>query len=635
MQTNVVDSPDKPAENQTWYSQNAPKNQDEQMRETMQSMAAYEIRNANVQVGVPQQQRASLPGSQMPSLPGAQQPMFDSYGQPLQVPFRSSAASAQTMGSMSIAATANTRGTAMTNNTEGLAMLKDDGEGDEDDDTFKPITEIKVPEFVDIFFALTGVSDVMYKVERERNRRSEEGYQNPYLEIEEIVLSQNFEVFIGAVIVFNCILIGWQASLPEGELGALFNVFEHCFTLLFFVEWCSRMLAFGWAWAFEPLNAADSALVFGTGVLLKWVAEPAGFDLGNFRILTVLRAFRLVRLARTVRLKKFYKELWVLIKGLTTSARLLMWTMTIAFCVFYVFAIAAVEFIAKNPDFNDDEYAHELFGNFLRAMFTFVQMVTMDTYCDLIIRPLMATEPMLAIFFIIFITLGVFVLMNLVTAVIVENAFNIVHEDKDAMAKEEENKKRRELKQLSALFMEIDTDGSGELSRDEFFHSLHNANVKRMLDTLEMKVIELEETWEVLDDGDGLLTIKEFTDGIRRMKGEAKAKDIADVIKNLRTTDRKHMELKEQAQRYSDTLHALERDADQISTDAREVATLFKEMYHRLSSFIAKGEKQDKRRVREHDKLARLAEEMHAKEMRLAEEDGESEEISEEDEVLE
>ena len=31
-----------------------------------------------------------------------------------------------------------------------------------------------------------------------------------------------------------------------------------------------------------------------------------------------------------------------------------------------------------------------------------------------------------------------------------------------------------------------------------------------MLDTLEMKVVELEEVWEVLDDGDGLLTIKEF-----------------------------------------------------------------------------------------------------------------------------
>merc|ERR1719440_1353061 len=107
--------------------------------------------------------------------------------------------------------------------------------------------------------------------------------------------------------------------------------------------------------------------------------------------------------------------------------------------------------------------------------------------------------------------------------------------------------------------MELDVDGSGELSREEFFTSLKNQRVVNLLRSMDMKGSELEETWEILDDGDGMLTIKEFTDGIRRMKGEAKAKDVADILKKLRHTDKRHTELRSQAKRYSDTLHALEK----------------------------------------------------------------------------
>jgi len=498
---------------------------------------------------------------------------------------------------------ANKRASTIQAETE--AMFGPDDKEDEGDE-FKPITEITLPEPVQMFFALTGIADIQYKVQQEREKRQDEGYQNPYLEVEEIVMSVYFESLIASAILVNCLILGWQASVAEGEMAGFFGGIEFFFTLFFFAEWCLRITAFGWVWVFEPVNFADSTLVFGP-MFLKFVAEPAGMDLSDFRSLTVLRVLRLVRLARAVRLMPSFKEMWILIRGLTTSARPLLWTLVIACAVLYVFAIAATEFIGKSPTFKDDEYAQLLFGDFLRSMFTMVQLITMDTYCDLVIRPLMRVEPMLALFFVFFITVGVFIVMNLVTAIIVENAFNIVKEDTESVAKEEEMKKKRDLKLLSELFMEIDLDGSGELSRSEFFGSLKNKKVKQMLDTLEMKVCELEEIWEVLDDGDGLLTIKEFTDGIRRMKGEAKAKDVADVIKKLRLTDRKHQELQQQAQRYGNTLWALEQDTAQMAKDTDELVCLFKEMYHRLSSHIFKGEKEDKFRVRELEKLAKMA----------------------------
>lgn len=497
---------------------------------------------------------------------------------------------------------------------------------EEEDEEFQVVTNIKVPEFMEVFFALTGLSDILYRMEKEKERRCDETFQNPYAEVEELVMSMFFEVIVALVIVFNAALLGIAASLPEGENASMFNIFEHLFTIFFFAEWMLRVTAFGWCWMFEPANAADSLLVFGTGVLIKWVLEPAGADVGNFRILTVLRAVRLIRIARAVRLKPWAKEMWWLFRGLTTSGRSLAWTLVIAFAVMYIFAIAACEFIGRNPSFEDHEYAQELFGNFFRSMFTMLQIMTMDTYCDLVIRPMVKVEPWLAIFFIVFVTVGVFIVMNLVTAIIVENAFCIVSEDKDSVAKEREDKKKRDLKALSLVFMEIDIDGSGELSKDELYQSLKNTKVEQQLSVLEMKVGELEEVWDVLDDGDGLLTIKEFCDGIRRMKGDAQAKDVADVIKKLRTTDKKHKELLDLSRRYQGTLHDLETDATNLKNDAKEVALLFKEMYHRLSSFIALGEKEDNRKKREQRRLEKLA-------MAFEEDEGqeEQEEESEED----
>merc|ERR1712054_365760 len=91
------------------------------------------------------------------------------------------------------------------------------------------------------------------------------------------------------------------------------------------------------------------------------------------------------------------------------------------------------------------------------------------------------------------------------------------------------------------------------------------------------------------------------------MGGEAKAKDIASVIKDLHLTDKKHHDLQKAAKRYSDTLVALERDAAEMSRDTEAIVLLFKEMYHRLDSHIAKGDKERKHRMKEQANLEKLA----------------------------
>merc|ERR1712187_479652 len=110
--------------------------------------------------------------------------------------------------------------------------------------------------------------------------------------------------------------------------------------------------------------------------------------------------------------------------------------------------------------------SQEKVGDLMKSMFTLFQMMTMDSYCDDVIRPIMDKQSVLAIFFVFYIMLAVFVFWNLITAIIVDTAFNIDLEDSAQRAKDAESEKHRELKALSDLFLEIDKDASGELTRE-------------------------------------------------------------------------------------------------------------------------------------------------------------------------
>lgn len=290
-----------------------------------------------------------------------------------------------------------------------------------------------------------------------------------------------------------------------------------------------------------------------------------------------------------------------------------MWTFVIAIMILYIFGVAATEIIGRQSVFVDDEYVQDLFGDPVRSMFTLFQLMTMDTWAYTIARPVMEKEWWLCLFFVAFIMIGVFVFWNLITAVIVENAMSIANEDAQQKAKDAEIKKKQELKVLADLFLEIDEDGSGELSTDEFFGALQrNPRVKNMLQVLELREEDMEEVWNVLDDGDGVLTIKEFSNGLRRMKGDAKAKDIIDTIKKLRHTSLHFTELRAQVDHFNGTLGGLEKDVQRIQGDAGEVLGLFQEMYHRLQVHIEREKGEDRLYALKMAKLREMQEEAEA-----------------------
>ncbi|CAJ1362512.1 unnamed protein product [Effrenium voratum] len=360
--------------------------------------------------------------------------------------------------------------------------------------------------------------------------------EHPYPKIRYIVNSNQFEIVGNFVIFCNTFVVGWQAEkTPRNTTDQdklLSVIFENFFTFAFVVELTLSTMCWGWTSLVKRENWMDVFLVF-LGVLTTWILGPFGIEVEFLRKLTALRTMRLIRLARAVRLRPEFKEMWALMKGLTESGETLFWTYVMIACVLYFFAIIATSLIGKAEAFADSELAQEFFGDVLRSMLTLFQLMTLDSWTGFA-RPLMEIQVWTGAFFIFFISVAVFVMLNLVTAVIVENAFSDSKSEEKELAVRLEREKEEELEDLKQFFLQIDLDGSGSLTKQEFFKATKQRKIRQKLRALDIMPKDIDELWDILDEGKGELAVEDFQNGIRRLRGEAKAKDILRLYKEVR-----------------------------------------------------------------------------------------------------
>jgi len=167
-----------------------------------------------------------------------------------------------------------------------------------------------------------------------------------------------------------------------------------------------------------------------------------------------------------------------------------------------------------------------------KFMYTLVQVLLGDSFHEFM-REILHFLPWSWMFFYAYIAIACFVLMNLVTAIIVENAMEQSNLDHELLDAENAAKMKREMKHLNSLFNTMDSDRSGTLCWDEFKLSFSDANMRKRWRLLDFQPEDCKELFNLLDDGDGEIETSEFFDGLSRMKGVAQAKDVFRLQKTL------------------------------------------------------------------------------------------------------
>jgi len=120
--------------------------------------------------------------------------------------------------------------------------------------------------------------------------------------------------------------------------------------------------------------------------------------------------------------------------------------------------------------------------------------------------------------------------MNLVTAIIVENALKSSQKDADEVLAAKDLEKKKALKKCKRLFTQIDQDQNGELTLEEFTNAFKDPALKKQLEVLDIHEEDAKDVFKVMDTGDGVLELEEFFEGITRMQGPAQAKDMFRVL---------------------------------------------------------------------------------------------------------
>jgi len=224
------------------------------------------------------------------------------------------------------------------------------------------------------------------------------------LSLQSIVDGHRFQLTITALIVVNAVILGLETSAAVmARWGAWLHLADRLILGVFVVEitlriWAHRLGFFRDPWGWFDFIIVAIALV------------PSGGPLAVLRTLRVLRVLRLVSVSPSMR--AVVTALIGSLPGMGSIAALLL-------LLFYVFGVMATALFG--------EHFPQWFGTLGDSLYTLFQVMTLESWSMGIVRPVMEVFPYAWLFFVPFILLATFTMLNLFIAVVV-NAMQARHE---------------------------------------------------------------------------------------------------------------------------------------------------------------------------------------------------------------
>ncbi len=217
-----------------------------------------------------------------------------------------------------------------------------------------------------------------------------------------IVESSAFQNTVIAVILVNSVTLGLETSpwFKTHYANVLF-IIDRAAIAFFVAELLIKLFVYRLGFFRSAWNVFDFLVVAVTLI-------PATDNMSILRMLRIIRAFRLI--SAVTGMRTVIEGLLRALPGMGSIAMLLL-------LLFYVAAVMATTLFGGEFD--------TWFGSVGRSAFSLFQIMTLESWSMGIVRPLMEVYPYAWLFFVIFILLSSFTVLNLFIAIIV-NAVNYV-----------------------------------------------------------------------------------------------------------------------------------------------------------------------------------------------------------------
>jgi len=388
---------------------------------------------------------------------------------------------------------------------------------------------------------------------RQTEPHHKDQYKTQHLELtskrlHHIVASSWFEACSALLIILTMAVGAWHEHVQGTKVGAnlgypgyqkepgrvdesFFKLLEHIFVGGFALELLIRLLVMKKA-------ACASFWIWFDSTLLVFAL------MGEFHFTSIdpsmMRLARLMRIARAVRLLRAFNQLdsmFLLLRSLEASAGALFWSFILLFCVQVAIGMLLCQilrgFFQSESSLAVKHSVYEYFGDLLRTMLTMFQ-ITFANWVPVTRLLVENVSPWLGVFLVMYRCMFCFAIVKVIAAVFISETNRVVQTDNEAMMVKAQRQQHLYQEKLLEMFRELDQSNDGYISADEFKQLIDDEQLKTWSNALDLRISQLMELFDFLDDGDGKISVHEFVQGMPKIKGNAQSTDLLHLVSLMR-----------------------------------------------------------------------------------------------------
>ncbi|CAE8700050.1 unnamed protein product [Polarella glacialis] len=362
--------------------------------------------------------------------------------------------------------------------------------------------------------------------------------------LEHFLQAGKFELMISVLLFVNVMFLALELQYEGAISGYHLNIYEtpypkeedwaqtdfffvvgdHVFTGIFCIDVAFRIAVLRLKFWSVAINWLDFAVV-ATSLVTSVQRLPI-----SPMYLRLLRVGKLARALRMVTTAGALQSLELLLKCLVSSVNMLCWSFVL---LIFLQSIAGMIIANLARDFisdenNDRETRREVFvyyGTFTRTFLTMFEILFANwaPACRVLVDNV---SEWFSIFFLLYRCVIGFAVINVLNAVFVQQTLTAAAADEELSFKQKQKDQVKYTQKVKKLFESVDVSSNGLITFDEFAALVESPKLKFWMGQLELEYHDMLGLFEMLDDGDGEISLDEFVEGAGRLKGTAKTIDL-------------------------------------------------------------------------------------------------------------
>lgn len=372
--------------------------------------------------------------------------------------------------------------------------------------------------------------------------------------IQALVISPFFTNFIMFLIVTNAVLLGVEidvsAKVGQDDIPTWFGTLNSCLVFVFVSETALKLIGLGcqefWRGEESVWNVFDFTIVTLSVVetMVDWWAQSISSSAdgsNSFRVMRALRLVRTLRGFRIIRLFRYFSALRGLILSIFSTMGSLLWTLLLLLILFYTFGCIFTQLVTdhcrfmaieQNADNNAipacEDNLQPYWVNVMDSMMTLFMSITGGINWFEAYEPLRQVSLMALWLFNLYVVIGFFTILNVVTGVFVNTAIESASADKDIATLKQMQKRLENMSSLREVFQEMNAFNVNEVSLDDLEDALSQNKLGTFMESLGISTDDVWSLFLLIDsDSNGVLDLEEFVTGCMQLRGPAKSLQVA------------------------------------------------------------------------------------------------------------